>query len=97
MSLAGFVQVGDVVIDATGKAWTAVISGSFPRLDAVPADGVGDTIPVDLLTEPVVVIARGGTPTELYSDQQTQGAGLSAAPVDQAVAPSDAPAPVEQA
>lgn len=86
MSLAGFIQVGDVVIDATGKAWAIAQSITFPELEAVPADGVGDTIRVDLLTEPVVVVAREGTPTELYSDDQGQ-----------AVAPSDAPAPVEQA
>lgn len=93
MALEDFTQPGDVILDATGKAWSVAISGGFPRLDATPSDGQGGVTPVNLLPEPVVVIARGGTPTELYSDE---GAGLSAAPADQPVAPGDAPAQVEQ-
>lgn len=82
--IASFFEVGDIVLDATGKPFAIVVSGSYPRLDATPADGVGDAIPAALITTPAVIVARHGGPAEVYVDP------------DHVAAPSDAPTQVEQ-
>ncbi len=82
--IASFFEAGDIVLDATGKPFAIAISGSFPRLDAVPADLVGEAIPAALITTPAVIVARHGGPVEIYVDPS------------QVAAPSDAPTPVEQ-
>lgn len=60
------IQQGDIVLDSTGKAWAIVQSGGFPRLDAVPADGIGEATPVDLLEYPAIIVAREGEPADIF-------------------------------